>query len=457
MNVLSPTKQAQMYRNGSGPVRLWSRTLVVLLLLASGARAQEPGTSQAARGVVARASAPAASFAARQPGSDGFKVLPENADLYSGDLLVALPGASLQGKNGAVSVKSLADYDGKSPLPALETAFTLNEPKDVDLDVALDRGRVDLTNTKADGAAVVQVRFWDQVWKVTLDSPGTRVALELYGRWPAGSRFKPVRPDDTDATKAAPVASLVLLVLKGSAAVNVGGVTMGMKAPPGPALLEWDSLGIAPPTLQKQEKLPPWAEPNAELSADGKKAAEAVEKFRKARAENPQAAITSFLNSGDPAEQRVALVTLGALDDIGRLGQQIGNAKTQEEWDFGVTILRHWLGRSQGHDQKLYAALTSPTQGYTPAHARIIMQLLFGFSPDDLRQPETYEVLIDYLTHDKAAIRNLAAWHLVRLVPQGKSIAYNPNATKEECQKTHREWKKLVPSGQIPSSPSKKQ
>ena len=65
-------------------------------------------------------------------------------------------------------------------------------------------------------------------------------------------------------------------------------------------------------------------------------------------------------------------------------------------------------------------------------------------------QPETYEVLIDYLIHEKPAIRNLAAWHLVRLVPQGKSIPYKPDGTSADAETTHAAWKKLVPGGQLP-------
>jgi hypothetical protein len=60
-------------------------------------------------------------------------------------------------------------------------------------------------------------------------------------------------------------------------------------------------------------------------------------------------------------------------------------------------------------------------------------------------------VLIEYLTHDMAAIRNLAAWHLIRLVPAGKSIGYKPGSTKAECEPVYRAWKKLVPTGQLPA------
>lgn len=392
---------------------------------------------------------PAAAFVARSADALGFKTLPENADLLTGDLLVTLPGASFDSKSGSVAVKSLADYDGKSPLPILETAFTLNEAKDVDLDLTLDRGRIDLTSLKAEGAVSVRVRFWDQSWTIALDGKGTRVAVELCGRWPAGSRFKLAAKGGEKPVE--PVASLVMLVLSGSAAVDFGGFTVGMKAPPGPALVEWDSLAGTRPQPQKLERLPDWADLESSPSPEAKRKAASVEKFRAARAANPTAALKSYLNSADPIEQRIALVTLGATDDLEPLSQALAAARTAEQWDFGITIARHWLGRCPGNDQKLYALLISPAQGYTPAQAKTILNLLFGFTPEDARQAETFEVLIEYLKHDQRAIRNLAAWHLVRLAPQGKSIGFKPNGTKEEYDAAYREWKKLIPAGKVPS------
>jgi hypothetical protein len=434
-----------MHHSSDGP-RSFARSVAALLLLSAPALAQQP---EPARVVAGKSTSPAASFSVREAGAGGTGILKENADLYSGDLLVALPGAILQSANGAVSVKSLADYDGRSPLPTLETAVILHPAKDTDLDLTLDRGRIDLSNTKKEGAATVRVRFWGEEWKLTLDTPGTRVALELCGRWPLGARFKPAEKPGEAA--ASPVASLMLLVIKGSASVWIGDVTLGLKEPPGPALVEWDSLSGSRPQSLRMEKPPDWADPEAEPSERAKTAAAAVEKFRKARAESGTQATAAFLESKDPVEQRIALVSIGAMDDIGRLARILASARTDAEWDFGITIARHWIGRSPGQAQKLYETLISPVHGYTPTHARIIMQLLFGFSADDLRFPETYEVLIEYLTHDMAAIRNLAAWHLIRLVPAGKSIGYKPGSTKAECEPVYRAWKKLVPTGQLPA------
>lgn len=435
----------------NGPLRPGGRMIerigvALVLLAATGVAGAQP-----ARVVAAKSTSPAGSFVARNPTGKAFTVLPANAELFAGDLLVTLPSAALESKDGTVAVKSFADYDGRSPLPILETAFTLGPAeKDVNLALALDRGRVDLTNLKPRGSATVKLQFWDQTWTVALDEPGTRVAVELVGRWPAGSRFR-VNDPKKEETPAVPVASLVLLVLNGTAKVTSGDTTLGLSAPPGPAVLEWDSVTGGMPQPQKLTKLPAWADPDANLSERGKKAAAAVEKFRAARADKPEAALKQFLASTDPLEQRVALVTLGATDDLVPLGQTLNAEKTLEEWDFGITVLRHWLGRAPGQDQKFYELLT--TRGYSPVQAQIVMQLLFGFTPAELRAPETYEVLIDYLGHEKPGIRNLAAWHLVRLVPDGKTIPYKPDGTAAEAATAQAAWKKLIPSGQLPPAP----
>jgi hypothetical protein len=428
------------------PTRLFGAILLALVVPAF-------AVGQTERVAVATSESPAATFSARPAGGNIFTVVPDKGDLFAGDLLVSLPGGTLISKNGAISVKSLADFDSRSPLPILDTAFTLTEPKDknTDLDLTFDRGRLDFTNCRSEGTATVRLRFWDQNWKIVLDTPGSRVAVELCGRWPAGSRFKLADPSADPAKTPSPVASLVLLVLNGSVSVDVGGSTMAMKAPPGPAEVRWNSVMGTRPQPQKLEKLPDWGDPETALSDRGKAVAAACEKFRAARAENPAKAFDTFLASPDPVEQRVALVMLGALDNLDRLGKSLAGAKTLEEWNFGITVLRHWLGRCPGQDQRLYEMLSN-RGGYTTNEAQIVLQLLFGFSPEDAAVPETYEVLLDYLVHEKPGIRNLAAWHLVRLAPQGKSIPFKPDGTMEEAEKTCAAWKKLIPSGELPPS-----
>lgn len=432
---------------------MFARPLSLIgLVLALSPAAAEPG----ARVVVAQSNSPAAAFSARPANGTVFQALPDKAELSSGDVLASLPGATLTSKNGAVTVRTLADFDSRSPLPVLDTGYSLGSPgeKDIDLEVVLDRGRITITNVKPDGAAAVRVRFWDQNWKVVLEAPKTQVTVELSGRWTPGTRFQPTDAKADPAKVSAPVATALFLVMSGSVSVDRGGVTVAMRAPPGPAELRWNSLTGALPQPQRLDKVPAWADPDAPLSADGQKLAAASERFRNSRATDGAAAFDTYLNSTEPVNQRVALLALGGLDDLDRLEKSLATAKTQEQWDFGVTALRHWLGRARGHDQQLYQALTSRC-GYTEGQARIVLQLLLGFTPDDLARPETFEVLIDYLGSPKAAVRSLAAWHLVRLVPQGKSLAFKPNGTETDAKQYQQEWKKIVPPGQLPGAVKK--
>ena len=424
------------------------------LLFAAPAIAQpataQPATAQPVRTVAATSTSPAGSIANRPPAATVFSVVPDEGDLYTTDTLVCLPGSSFVSRNGALVGKTLADFDRRSPLPVLETAFTLHRPASgVDLDLTLSRGLIELTNRRGDGAATVQVRFWEQKWTIVLENPGSRAVLGLWGRWPAGSRFRPLEAKEDPARAPGPAAAVVFLVVAGSVSLDVGGTTLGMKAPPGPAELRWDSVGGIRPRPQRLDKLPEWVDPAAELSPEGKKLAAAVEKFRAARATAPALALDNFLSSTDPAESRVALVALGAFDDLERLVRSVASVKTTEERDFAITVLRHWLGRGPGQDQRLYDNLTGRL-GFTDVQARTLIELLYGISTEDAAVPETYEVLIDYLGHEKPVVRSVAAWHLVRLVPQGREIVFKPNASEEEVRKAQAAWKKLVPTGQLP-------
>src|SRR2546426_1010093 len=83
------------------------------------------------------------------------------------------------------------------------------------------------------GAAQVRVRFRDQVWDLTLSEPKSRLAFELYGRWPRGVPFNKEDKDEQ------PTADVVLLALQGDVEVKAGGRIFAMHAPPGPAIFHW--------------------------------------------------------------------------------------------------------------------------------------------------------------------------------------------------------------------------
>lgn len=377
-------------------------------------------------------------LARAKPGQD-WRAVPSKGELHAGELLVGLPGAVIDSRNEAVSLTLLTDLDKNSPYPILEAAVVLHESADYDLDFTLDRGRVDVINRKAKGAARVRIRFHDQKWEATLSEPGTRIALELYGRWAKGARFR-----KNPGPKDVPAAALLLLVRKGQVELQHGSCFHVMSAPPGPALLHWENHGGPEESCQKLDELPKWAATEQSESERAQRIKNTVEKLRqKIVASSPREATHAFVQSGDPNERATGVITMAALDDLEGLGEVITETKYPDTWDRAVVVVRHWLGRRPGQDQILYQRLIDK-RGYKPAQAAGIMQLLHSFGDEQLAQPELYTTLAKFLRNDNLGIRGLAHWHLVRLVPAGKNIDFKPLDPKEQRDKAAEQWKKLI-------------
>jgi hypothetical protein len=373
-----------------------------------------------------------------------WQVVAKGEKIHTGDMLIGFPGAQADTTNGSIRVTFLTDLDGSSPYPIVETAVVLRESAGADLDLVLDRGRVDLEGRKQNGAAKARVQVRKDAWELTLDK-GANIVLELYGRWPAGVHFQ---KDSSD--KYAPTANLVFLVRDGNVHLKHGAFEYAMSAPPGPAIMEWDSTTGLDSAPRRLEKLPPWAADMPETDT-GKARKAVLDRFRKSIVDKSVgAALDELVNSKDPAERALAVRAMGAVDDLPRLANALRDAKHLDVWDTGVLTLRHWIGRGPGQDQVLYKAMIESGQ-FTPVEAETIVQLLHSYGEVDLARPETYETLIAYLNHDKLAVRGLAHWHLVRLVPSGKDIGYNPMDPKEKRAEAVQKWRKLVPPGTLPA------
>jgi hypothetical protein len=387
----------------------------------------------------------------RAASGKGWQVLKKGEDIPSNELLVqCATDAVIESKNGAVHLIMAEDVAEDSPHRAMESAVILHPPAaGYDLDFTLDRGLVVVKNVKKKGEAKVQVRFRDEVWDLLLESPGTEVALELFGRWPRGVPFhKEPKPGEE------PSADLFLLVLKGTAVIHHDNHQHALGAPPGPALFHWNSVDGEDKTPIRLDKLPHRATPEARKTPDAKKILAALEELRKGFAKDGvEKTLAAGVKAKDPFLRMVSVIAMGAVDDLEGLRDAINDPKQADVRDTAVLVIRQWIGRGPGQDQKLYKAMLDAK--IPPVHAEIAMQLLHSFGDDALARPETYELLIAYLMHDKVAPRELARWHLERLVPWAK-IKYDAGAPEAERKKAHDEWKKLIPDGQLPRNPKEK-
>jgi hypothetical protein len=384
----------------------------------------------------------------RAEGKQTWEVVSGKGSLVMGDLLLGLPGATLDSADGAVRVTLHSDFDGKSPFPAIESALQMQLNPKVDLDFTLDRGRVELLNRKDAGAAHVLVRVRRDTFELTLSEPGTRVALELSGRWPRGVPFTP-----TPGPKDVPTAGLVFLVLHGEATLRHAGSEFALTAPPGPALVEWDSVTGLDESPRRVEKLPPWATEGDPHSPQAKAQEATIKKLREALASRPIGpTLMEFVNSEDPEDRRAGVYVLAALDDADDLGKVLREIKHADVLENGILAMRNWIGRGPGQDLRLYQRLREHAKA-SPVQASTILNLLHTPGREHLARPEIYQALAAYLDHKEAFVRGLAYWHLVRLVPAGEKFDYDPLASKEARAAAVAKWQQLVAKGPPVAAP----
>ncbi|MHB1425925.1 MAG: hypothetical protein ACYC3I_22405 [Gemmataceae bacterium] len=392
---------------------------------------------------------------ARSKPEQAWKTVADKGELHAGDLLFGLPGAVVESGKGSVRLTFLTDLTGHSPYPILEAAVVLHASADHDLDFTLDRGRVDVTNLKKEGAARVRIHFHDQQWEATLTEPGTRIVLEMYGRWAKGMPFhrKP-RPNEV------PAADLLFLVRKGQVELKHGSCFHLMSVPPGPALLHWDNSGQQDESPQKLDELPAWAATEQSDSERAQRIKQNMEKLRRQVVESsPRETARALVKSEDANVRRVGVIFLGALDDLEGLGEVLTGTKYHDAWDEAVVVVRHWLGRRPGQDQILYQRLLEKRE-LKPAQAAGVMQLLHSFGDAELAQRELYTTLVKYLDSNVLGIRGLAHWHLERLVPEGKKFDFNPLDPKDKRDQARAKWKKLIDdlisTGKLPPKETEK-
>src|SRR5262249_31325693 len=144
----------------------------------------------------------------------------------------------------------------------------------------------------------------------------------------------------------------------------------------------------------------------------------------------------------------VNVLSAGAVDDLDVVLAALEDAKHAAARRAAIVQLRHFTSRGAAHETRLYEQLKDTK--FSPGEAEIVMQLLYRFGPSDLAQPEPNAALIDSLASPKLAVRELSHWHLVRLVPAGKSIPFDAGAGTEMGAAAQAAWRKLIPPGEVP-------
>jgi hypothetical protein len=384
------------------------------------------------------------------PANNNWLCLKPEDPVSTGEMLLTLPGYhALLHTDSGMELYLMGNLPQFLPRPFRESAVVLHAAsKPFDLDFTLDRGRVFLANQK-DKPASARVRFQQEIWDVNLEE-GAEVGLELLGTHTVNSSF---------GTNLPPTAMAFLMVSKGQVSVKIGANTYPLRMPPGPALIQWSSDGRLVPQPLPIEKASPVSGKTFPASEPATKMKLAVDELWNAltRENKPvEVILLEAKKKADPNNQMLAVWCLGAIDALPQLVDDLDDDKHPEIRQTARDALRHWIGRNPGQDDKLFDS-THQTgvlidKKYKPGEANLVMLLLHYLGEFERKEPETWDLLLQCLRHKRLAIRDLAYSHLVVLVPQGRSIPYDPVGTSDQIENAYKLWKQLIPDGKLPPS-----
>jgi hypothetical protein len=151
------------------------------------------------------------------------------------------------------------------------------------------------------------------------------------------------------------------------------------------------------------------------------------------------------MSSKNPARRILAVRCYGALDDFESLIDALNNDKFPDVRQAAVASLQSCIASSRDAEYKLFALLQKKYD-YSLGQSANILDLLHttAHSAQMRAQPETYKALIGHLNNDLLIIRELAAWHLYRLVPSAiQTIPSYNTVDRAACRKAQEAWGKL--------------
>jgi hypothetical protein len=387
----------------------------------------------------------------------------KNSEVWSARPLLSLPASRgvVQTNRGVRLVLWGNVPEFISAIPGFYESLVEVYSHDVlDLDLLLQRGRVVLTSTRADRPVQIRLRFENplipsdkelnqrqEFFDVTLMNKGDTLLVD---RWSFFAATEPFYKNPKNPERNGPTANMGCVVLDGTVKFKTGDVTYTMTAPPGPALMLWSSL-TGPKGPSQMPKAPAFVLEAIPAGTDPKLRKDMIKARDYLAAQLAKSSVDVGLaeagDSPDILTRRLVVRSLAALNDLPSLLEALDQSKYPDMRAAAVESLRYWVALARDNDYKLFDLLK---EKYKSKQAEIIMEMMHNFSGAELRRPERYELLIDYLVNSNLVIRELGAWHLYRLVPAGQGIPYAADADSRLRDSAAAAWRGLIPSGQLP-------
>jgi hypothetical protein len=392
------------------------------------------------------------------PERDKWRLVRANGRISSGVKLLNLPGfrdelkldSGLQVSLWAVTLPTNDDLDPVKEELETRVEFHLPEPKFA-ADTTLDYGRVVFVNPPKSLPAKVRLRFRTEIWDLAIE-PDSEILVDGISGFEPGDRFSKLPGDES------PLSELYVSAKRGKVTIQIRErAPIELAAPPGFALLGWDSRTRLKPPAPLVAALPQWSSDlfNRAAMKDEFKAVLNGLVSRTAQMDTSiDLALKELAASEKSFGQIYAAYALVAIDDIGPVVDALDDLLKPQMRVAAKLAIQNWIGQRPENALALHQFLTQK-KNFSESQADSVLQLLHPFSRQDLSSPETYEVLFRELADEKLAVRELALFYLARIDPDGfKSSNYNP-VLPDGREAAIARWRKRLTDGKILPKPPK--
>jgi hypothetical protein len=289
-----------------------------------------------------------------------------------------------------------------------------------------------ILNRKGKLPAQVRLRFRNQVCDLRLTDRNTELAVELFG---ICLPYMPEpRPD--------PEIHVRFYALRGQFQMAAGAAEQRMTSL---SVLDWDNaLGYAaqPDMLTRP---PDWwttrLPTNTSAAREMESALEALSKRLTAK-DRVEISLAEAVRDADSSVRLLAVRFLAAMADLPKLVDCLADERQADIRVMAIEEVRHLLGLDVQWDEKLITVLKQ--KNYSDSQAQIVLQLLHGFTMDQWASAAMRASVVDYLTNEKVAIRQIAHTLLVSYVPEGQKIRFDAAGSPDQRERGFREWQRVI-------------
>jgi len=354
-------------------------------------------------------------------GEDTWMLVPEQDPLFSGDVLVGLPTLPA----------SVTLSTGVRVRPIGGARIVLVAPDEAGIPgVNIDYGQVLFEPVADQAPAKVRLITGDRRGTLTLETPGSRVAVEVV----------PYRTPGTNPEEAAPRLIIDLYTVSGR--VSWMDAVSEMPEPfeaPAEKRLQGPALPAADLQAEGDAPLPAWTRGQEPPSPLDLRAAGTVKQHLEV-GKPVTVSLEELVDDRRSEIRSLAARCLAYLDEFEALIDALNDPahRSDNAWFAHVNTLYEALNRGPEIANRFHAALLRQR----PPGADQIERMLWGYTPEQIKAGAGKQ-LLDDLDSDDLAVRSLAFWNLRNLT--GLILYYRPHDKASARQQAIQNWRKRLP------------